>query len=156
MLDTPDDSFDMTLQQMRCDLAALNVQLKLCKLAYLLRKYSPSQPRAPAGSPEGGQWTSGGAGGGGEQGSQDGAGSEEDSGSTEGRSASEGDKAPDIPKERPAAAKERTRAVKNIARSPIGRVGLILEVARWAKEYARVIWSYFDSTQELGDKFVVP
>jgi hypothetical protein len=54
MLDTRDDSFDMKLQQMKCDLAALNVELKLCKLAYLLRKYSPSQPRLPAGSPEGG------------------------------------------------------------------------------------------------------
>src|SRR5437870_329737 len=66
MLDTRDDSFDMTLQQMRCDLAALNVQLKLCKLAHLLRKYSPSQPRVPAGSPDARQWTSGGGGGGGE------------------------------------------------------------------------------------------
>jgi hypothetical protein len=85
MLDTRDDSFDMKLQKMRCDLAALNVELKLCKLAYLLRKYSPSQPRAPAGSAEGGQWTSGGGGGGTEQGSEADAGSSE-----EGRSASEG------------------------------------------------------------------
>jgi hypothetical protein len=63
MLDTRDDSFDWELQQMRCDLAALDVQLKLCKLAYLWRKYSPSRPRVPAGSPDGGQWARGGGGG---------------------------------------------------------------------------------------------
>jgi hypothetical protein len=50
----------MELLNMRCALAALDVELKLCRLIYLLRKYSPSQPRLPAGSPEGGQWTSGG------------------------------------------------------------------------------------------------
>src|ERR1700744_5818627 len=64
MLDTRDSGFDMKLQQMRCAPAALNVQLKLCKLPYLLPKYSPSQPRVPAGSPDAGQWTSGGGGGG--------------------------------------------------------------------------------------------
>ena len=64
MLNSRDDSSDTKLQQMRCDLAALNVELKLCKLAHLLRKYSPSQPRVPAGGPQGGQWTSGGGGGG--------------------------------------------------------------------------------------------
>jgi hypothetical protein len=44
---------------MRCALAAPDVELKLCRLIYLLRKYSPGQPRVPAGSSEGGQWTSG-------------------------------------------------------------------------------------------------
>jgi hypothetical protein len=65
MLNTRDGSFDMRLQQMRCDLAALNVELKLCRLGYLLRKFSADQPRVPAGLPEGGQWTSGGGAGGG-------------------------------------------------------------------------------------------
>jgi hypothetical protein len=149
MLDTRDDSFDMKLQQMRCDLAALNVQLKLRKLVYLLRKYSPSQPRLPAGSPEGGQWTRVGGGGGAQQADSDSQG-EADS-TEEGRSASEGDKPPEIPKERPATAQERTRAVKTIARSPMSRVGLILQVASWAKEYAPVIWSYFDSPRSLEE-----
>jgi hypothetical protein len=65
MLNTSDGSFDTRLQQMRCDLAALNVELKLCKLAHVLRKYSPGQRRVPAGSPEGGEWASGGGGAGG-------------------------------------------------------------------------------------------
>jgi hypothetical protein len=33
------------------------------KPQYLERKYSPDQPRVPAGNPDGGQWTSGGGGG---------------------------------------------------------------------------------------------
>jgi hypothetical protein len=65
MLNTRDSSSDMELLNMRCALAALDVELKLCRLIYLLRKYSPGQPRVPAGSPDGGQWTSGGGGGGG-------------------------------------------------------------------------------------------
>jgi Bacterial CdiA-CT RNAse A domain len=72
MLDTRDGSFDMELQQMRCELAALDVELKLCRLGYLLRKFSADQPRVPPGSPEGGQWTSGTAGGGGADDSTDG------------------------------------------------------------------------------------
>src|SRR5947209_4298814 len=86
LLDTRDGGFDWELQQMRCDLAALDVELKLCKLAYLLRKYSADQPRVPAGKPEGGQWTSGSASGGAVA-----AGDEESNGSSggldEGRSA---------------------------------------------------------------------
>jgi hypothetical protein len=81
MLNKRESGSDMELLNMRCALAALDVELKLCRLIYLL-KYSPSQPRAPAGSPEGGQWTSGGGGGGTEQGSEADAGSSE-----EGRSA---------------------------------------------------------------------
>jgi hypothetical protein len=71
MLNTRDSGSDMELLNMRCALAALDVELKLCRLIYLLRKYSPGQPRAPAGSPEGGQWTSGGGGGGGTDGNAD-------------------------------------------------------------------------------------
>ncbi len=41
------------------DLAALRMQWALVKLA---RKYRADQPRVPAGSREGGQWTDGGGG----------------------------------------------------------------------------------------------
>src|SRR4051812_18441285 len=117
MLDTRDDSFDWELQQMRCDLAALNVELKLCKVIHLLRKYSPGQPRVPAGSPDGGRWTSGrgGVGGGGgtdDSAEADGAPEGEDASASEslaeGRSASSNDEEPPkIPEEEPATAKER-------------------------------------------------
>jgi hypothetical protein len=146
MLNTRESSNDMELLDIKRALAALDVELKLCRLGYLLRKYSPSQPRVPAGSPEGGQWTHGGGGGGAEPASD-----AESVLTEEGRSAGEGDKPPEIPKERPATAQERTRAVKTIARSPMGRVGLILEAASWVKEYAPVIWSYFDSPRSLEE-----
>src|SRR5947209_6343370 len=64
MLNARDSGRDMELLNIKCALAALDVELKLCRLRYLLRKYSADQPRVPAGSPEGGQWTSGGGGGG--------------------------------------------------------------------------------------------
>jgi hypothetical protein len=49
---------------LRCDLAALRVQFAALKLQRQLKAYDPSQPRMPAGSPEGGRWTSGGGGSG--------------------------------------------------------------------------------------------
>src|SRR5947209_9332639 len=76
MLNTRDSGSDMEPLNMRCALAALDVQLKLCRLGYLLRKLSADQPRVPAGSPEGGQWTSGSGGRGG--GDDDSAGSSGD------------------------------------------------------------------------------
>ncbi|WP_284178835.1 hypothetical protein [Rhabdaerophilum sp. SD176] len=46
-------------------LADLHLRLFALKAEYaaLRRKYSPSQPRVPAGNSDGGQWTSGGGGG---------------------------------------------------------------------------------------------
>ena len=64
MLNTRESGSDMELLDIKRALAALDVELKLCRLIYLLRKYSPGQPRVPAGSPQGGQWTRGGGGGG--------------------------------------------------------------------------------------------
>jgi hypothetical protein len=47
------------LINLRCEFAALSVQFGVLKLQRQLKAYDPSQPRAPAGSPDGGQWTSG-------------------------------------------------------------------------------------------------
>lgn len=44
------------LLELCADLAALEIRWALMKLAW---KYNPSQPRVPAGNPDGGQWTSG-------------------------------------------------------------------------------------------------
>lgn len=41
--------------------AALKVKWKYFRLALALKAYDPSQPRVPAGNPDGGQWTSTGA-----------------------------------------------------------------------------------------------
>jgi hypothetical protein len=44
---------------LRSDLAAIAVEFSLLKLIWLLRKFEPDQPRAPAGRPDGGQWIGG-------------------------------------------------------------------------------------------------
>jgi hypothetical protein len=46
-------------RRLRWNLSALRVQVKLLRLAFLLRKanFNPDQPRVPAGNPDGGQWT---------------------------------------------------------------------------------------------------
>src|SRR5947209_6005992 len=124
MLNARDSGSDMELLNIKCELAALDVELKLCRLGYLLRKFSADQPRVPAGSPEGGQWTSGGAGGGGEGDSAE-AGDDPEGGHAsapeflaEGRSANSNDEEPPkIPEQEPATAKERYAFLKLIARS---------------------------------------
>lgn len=45
------------------EMAAYAVSERLRQMQELLVKYSPSQPRVPAGSPDGGQWTNGSGGG---------------------------------------------------------------------------------------------
>jgi hypothetical protein len=50
MLNTRERSGDIELLDIKRALAALDVELKLCRLIYLLRKGSTDQPRVPAGS----------------------------------------------------------------------------------------------------------
>jgi hypothetical protein len=53
-----DDLGDLAveLKRLRSELAQLRFDLELRKLAAYARKYSPNQPRVPAGNPDGGQW----------------------------------------------------------------------------------------------------
>jgi len=57
-----DREIEAERQQLRCKLASLRLELELWKFASKWRKYSPDQPRVPAGKPDGGQWTSTGGG----------------------------------------------------------------------------------------------
>ncbi len=57
------DDYEEVLQ-MRRELAVLRADWMLTLRAHYARKYSPDQPRVPAGSREGGQWTDGNGGGG--------------------------------------------------------------------------------------------
>ena len=61
-----DTSPDMTsaILALRSDIAYLQVQVSALKLMRLLTKHNfdPGQPRVPAGSPDGGQWTDAGGG----------------------------------------------------------------------------------------------
>lgn len=61
----PLEAIRAKLARLRTQTAALNFEIKLRRLSRSFEtRYSPNQPRAPAGSPEGGQWTSGGGGSG--------------------------------------------------------------------------------------------
>ncbi len=51
-----------TLLQLRHTLSGLRTTTSLIRLGRALQKYDPNQPRIPAGSPEGGRWTSAGGG----------------------------------------------------------------------------------------------
>ncbi len=46
-------------RRLRSELAGLRVELALLRSGLVERKYSPDQPRVPAGTPEGGRWTDG-------------------------------------------------------------------------------------------------
>src|SRR5215212_8548858 len=50
----------------RCALARSELEIRCLRLALTLRHFNPSQPRVPAGHPDGGRWTSGGGSGGAE------------------------------------------------------------------------------------------
>jgi hypothetical protein len=52
----------LVLARLRCEVAALRVSLAFRRLALALKRYNADQPRVPAGNPDGGQWTDGGAG----------------------------------------------------------------------------------------------
>jgi hypothetical protein len=54
-----DSMSEAELLEYRRELAKLRLDWELLKLAIKARKYSPNQPRVPAGNPDGGQWTSG-------------------------------------------------------------------------------------------------
>lgn len=48
-------------RRISCNLAALKFEWSGLRFAHYARKYDSNQPRVPAGSPDGGRWTSGGA-----------------------------------------------------------------------------------------------
>jgi hypothetical protein len=50
------EEFERDVLELRHDLAKLKLEYELRRFQH---KYSPNQPRVPAGSPQGGQWTSG-------------------------------------------------------------------------------------------------
>src|SRR5687767_7623019 len=56
-------SLTTRLLQMRCETAAMQLELALLRLRLALKAaFDPNQPRVPAGRPEGGQWTRAGGG----------------------------------------------------------------------------------------------
>ncbi|MBM3543994.1 MAG: hypothetical protein FJX44_05760 [Alphaproteobacteria bacterium] len=158
------------LRRMGWLLHAHHVETKLLALDHAVKaNFNPNQPRVPAGSADGGQWTGGGGGGGGRNvGGSDG---------SDTLVGSDGDDRfgdlPDIPKERPPNIRDRNRLVRRIAtlvarmagRVGAGRAGLIiagLDLAQWVYDeyqaYARIT-AYADppkTLEELHDAVSFP
>src|SRR5215213_5513772 len=53
-----------TLLEVRYALSRAELEIRSLRLARALKRFNASQPRVPAGHPDGGQWTDGGGGGG--------------------------------------------------------------------------------------------
>lgn len=125
------------------------------------RKYSPDQPRVPAGNSDGGQWTDGSnaivlpeivVSAGGTDGNPT-AGAD-----TNGLVQLAGDiptgDSPEIPKEKPATSRERTATVKEVARQ-LSEFGLAFatfaETSAWLRTYKSQIQSYRDPPKSLDE-----
>jgi hypothetical protein len=124
------------LVRLRSELSAIKAELKFWRLLRNSKAYNPNQPRVPAGNPDGGQWTS-------------------DGGSlTAPRTRLAGplptDDPPELPKEKPQTAKERTRIIRQLAkrRSPIG---LLIEAIPWLRERSAEIQASFDPPKSLEE-----
>jgi hypothetical protein len=138
-------------------LKVLRLQAKALELRLWLRKYSPDQPRVPAGNPDGGQWTSGSGGGFSDLGTfglddgidglfgGDGTGQPGDGG---------GSNDPELPIDRPPRVAERVGLLKQLAevviKSPL-RWLAILDQSPWVKLSRYSIEPYNDPPKELGE-----
>ena len=141
----------LELLRLKSDIAWLRFQRALVlHMIALQRKanFNPSQPRVPAGNPDGGQWTSEGEGAGKIQpdaphGANEGP---QDNLSTVGQ----GNSPPDVPKKRPSTSQERTRVIRRLGRWG-GKLGPIVAAARWLRNHVAEIRSYRDPPKTLKE-----
>ncbi len=121
-------------------------------LRALRRKYSPDQPRVPAGSREGGQWTD--AGGGTQQDGRAERSNGDDIPTGQGKVRLAGEiptnDTPEIPKQRPLTLQERNRFARRAAKWG-GRLGLLIEAASWlsAKDVGRIAEGSIDARKRI-------
>jgi hypothetical protein len=106
-------------------------------LRFAYKAYNPDQPRVPAGSPDGGQWSGG--------------------GDHAPRARLAGDvptgDPPEIPKERPPTSRLRSAALKAAAKllGPVARVAEIAKLGAWLTTYSAEIQSYSDPPKSLEE-----
>jgi hypothetical protein len=125
------------LLRLKWHAAALRFEIALRRHdVALIGGYNPDEPRVPRGNPDGGQWTGeGGSSGGPPDGPLN------------------GDE-PKIPKERPPRSRDRTAALKEVARHLTRVVGTVAEMARlvrWVETYSPQIESYRDPPKSLEE-----
>jgi hypothetical protein len=98
------------------------------------RKYSPDQPRVPAGNPDGGQWT--------DEGGDSGFGGRVVLASL----------IPRVPKNRPPTTPERNRIARELARLGSGSLAAaIAEGATWLAEFAPIYFASFDPPKTFAE-----
>ncbi len=142
---TPEVEFDADLRRQRYAIAKLRLDWELLKFALGGRKalhpsdYNPNQPRVPAGSPQGGQWSSEGVQG------------------TPTRLAvrrpgigHNSKNKPDVPKTKPTNPDERRAALKRAARWG-GTFAVLYGVASWLREYSAQLKAYRDPPKTLEE-----
>jgi hypothetical protein len=128
---------DAELQERRLALARLRLDWELLKFALGGRKagFNPDQPRVPAGNPDGGQWTSEGAGAG-------------------ERVRVAGplprNEKPEIPKTRPSG-REARRIALGLARRWAGPLELLYQGAQWLRDYHAEFVSYRDPPKTMEE-----
>jgi hypothetical protein len=102
------------------------------------RKYSPYQPRMPAGNPAGGQWTSEGG---------EGSDTSQNTNPT-----LAGVRLPRIPQSKPPTPQEQNRIARELTRwGPGALASAIAEGASWLKEFGPVYYASFDPPKTLAE-----
>jgi hypothetical protein len=142
---------------LRCKIAGLLVQRALLRLSLALKAYSPDQPRVPAGTAEGGQWTSGRGGGGTSDGQTSDDGTPLDVPVQLAGDVPQND-TPQIPEEKPPTSGERVGILGQLASGPSNWMYL-LTLPQWLHAYLPSIISYNDpprSLEELQQNVVHP
>jgi hypothetical protein len=152
-----DRDYRSEVLDLRCKIAGLLVERALLRLSLALKAYSPDQPRVPAGSAEGGQWTSGRGG----------------VGTSDGQTSDDGppldvpvqlagdipqNDTPEIPEEKPPTSRERVGILRQLASGPSNWMYL-LSLPQWLHAYLPSIISYNDpprSVEELQQNVASP
>jgi hypothetical protein len=152
-----DRDYRSEVLDLRCKIAGLLVDRALLRLGLALKAYSPDQPRVPAGSAEGGRWTSGRGG----------------VGTSEGQPADDGtpsdpqvelagdipqNDTPEIPEERPPTSRERVGIMRWLSNNPT-MLDLLIQPPLWVHQALPYIESDMDpprTLQELQEAVASP
>jgi hypothetical protein len=133
---------------LRTDCASLRLDWALFKLGLALKTYNPDQPRVPAGSAEGGRWTSG-AGGVSEAEATD-ASAPSDDGSIQLAGDIPQNDTPEIPEERPPTSSERTGIMRWLSNNPT-IFDLIVQPPLWLQRTLPYIQADMDPPRTLEE-----
>jgi hypothetical protein len=133
----------------------LRLQFKVLKLRLWLRKYSPAQPRVPAGNPDGGQWTSGSGGGSPDVvlvGLDDGIDGLVGGDGTDPLGGGSGSGDPDLLTQRPRSGSvlETLKLVARLVPSPLDLVSTLAKYA-WMQRYSAELQSYSDLPKTIDE-----